>query len=241
MTTSSAIVLAIVVAKPLVILGLARAFGRSWRHAVAAALCLAQVGEFSFVLAAVAQTGAEGEALMSQGTFRAMVSATIITLLLTPYLVAAAPWAGARVERRLHDWFGRELPSGGHSRDTVDDEEQQEEGASPDGQILIVGFGPAGQRVAEGLMASHQAQMVAVDLNPNNIEMIVESLREALTMSEEEQAARNFMMQKRLKRYDIVRWANDFMERLAYVKKVQRDLLARRLTDEMREILERAL
>ena len=37
--------------------------------------------------------------------------------------------------------------------------------------IVIVGFGPAGQRVAEGLMDSHQEQMVAVDLNPDNIEI----------------------------------------------------------------------
>ena len=47
-----------------------------------------------------------------------------------------------------------------------------EEGRNlPSDLILIVGFGPAGQRVAEGLMDSHQRQMVAVDLNPNNIEI----------------------------------------------------------------------
>ena len=38
------------------------------------------------------------------------------------------------------------------------------------GFILIVGFGPAGQRVGEGLMDSHQDCIVVVDLNPNNIE-----------------------------------------------------------------------
>ena len=42
---------------------------------------------------------------------------------------------------------------------------------APYNLILIVGFGPAGQRVAEGLMDAHQRQMVAVDLNPDNIEI----------------------------------------------------------------------
>jgi voltage-gated potassium channel Kch len=42
---------------------------------------------------------------------------------------------------------------------------------TPSDVILIVGFGPAGQRVAEGLMDSRKQQMVAVDLNPNNIEI----------------------------------------------------------------------
>lgn len=47
-----------------------------------------------------------------------------------------------------------------------------EEGPSvSSGLILIVGFGPAGQRVAEGLLDSHQPQMVAIDLNPDNIEI----------------------------------------------------------------------
>jgi CPA2 family monovalent cation:H+ antiporter-2 len=37
--------------------------------------------------------------------------------------------------------------------------------------ILIIGFGPAGQRVAEGLRDSPRHKVVAVDLNPNNIEI----------------------------------------------------------------------
>jgi trehalose 6-phosphate synthase/phosphatase len=77
----------------------------------------------------------------------------------------------------------------------------------------------------------------AIIINPNNKEEIVEAVREALTMPEEEQIARNHLMQKRLKRYDIVRWANDFMERLAHIKKVQRELLARRLTPEMKTLV----
>jgi len=40
---------------------------------------------------------------------------------------------------------------------------------TPSDAILIIGFGPAGQRVAEGLIDPHQGRIVVVDLNPENI------------------------------------------------------------------------
>ncbi len=170
------IVLAIILGKPLVIVLLARAFGRPWRYALAAGLCLAQVGEFSFVLATIAQSNVEGVALMSPVVFRAMVSATIVTLLFTPYFVAAAPWAGARSERILLRWRRRQAPAGSDTEPMPFDEYAATAGSepslnAPSDVILIVGFGPAGQRLAEGLMDSHQRQIVAIDLNPDNIEI----------------------------------------------------------------------
>ena len=166
------VVLAIVVGKPLLIALLARAFGRPWRYAIATALCLAQVGEFSFVLATIAQSNIEGAALMSPITFRAMVAATILSLLLTPSLVSVAPWAGARCERILLRWRARP----GRAQVELDEcttgteEAEVANNGSPD-LILVVGFGPAGQRVAEELLDSHQQQVVAIDLNPKNIEI----------------------------------------------------------------------
>jgi len=173
------IVLAIILGKPLLIVLLMRAFGRPWRYAIAAALCLAQVGEFSFVLATIAQSSAEGASLMSPITFRAMVSATIVTLLFTPYFVAVAPWAGARCEAILLRWRRRRGRGGSDNAPVALDEAADTDGSegtkavlnAASDSILIVGFGPAGQRVAEGLRHSHQQQMVAVDLNADNIEI----------------------------------------------------------------------
>jgi CPA2 family monovalent cation:H+ antiporter-2 len=158
------LVLAIVVGKPLVIAVLARLFGQPWRYAVATGLCLAQIGEFSFVLATIAQTQVDGVALMSAATFRALVSATIISLLLTPYLVAVAPrvgsWSAACISR-LRKTRG--------SEDVDDAPDADESESTPSDSILIIGFGPAGQRVVEGLMDAHQGRMVVVDLNSDNI------------------------------------------------------------------------
>ncbi|MEN0111419.1 MAG: NAD-binding protein, partial [Planctomycetota bacterium] len=135
---------------------LARWFGQPWGYAIATGLCLAQIGEFSFVLATIAQTPVDGAALMQPPTFRVMVSATILSLLLTPYLIAVAPRLGMGIARVL----GLGAPAG-----PGDDETRADTAES----ILIVGFGPAGQRVAEGLLARKQTGLIVVDLNQKNV------------------------------------------------------------------------
>ncbi|HSP11396.1 MAG TPA: bifunctional alpha,alpha-trehalose-phosphate synthase (UDP-forming)/trehalose-phosphatase [Salegentibacter sp.] len=54
----------------------------------------------------------------------------------------------------------------------------------------------------------------AILINPNNFEQISEALKQALEMPKEEQIQRNKMLQKRLKRYNVEKWANDFMKAL---------------------------
>ena len=108
---ATGIVFAIIVGKPLIIALLARSFGQPWRYAIASGLCLAQVGEFSFVLATIAQSDATGTALITSSTFHALISATTVTLLFTPYFVAAAPWVGARGDRLVRYWQRTLWPS----------------------------------------------------------------------------------------------------------------------------------
>ncbi|MBT8320420.1 MAG: bifunctional alpha,alpha-trehalose-phosphate synthase (UDP-forming)/trehalose-phosphatase [Eudoraea sp.] len=54
----------------------------------------------------------------------------------------------------------------------------------------------------------------ALLINPNNFEEIADSLYQAINMPLEEQQARNSLLQKRLKRYNVEKWANDFMTSL---------------------------
>jgi len=58
----------------------------------------------------------------------------------------------------------------------------------------------------------------SIIINPNNREEIAESLKEALEMPEDEQRRRNQIMQQRLKRYDVHRWAKDFLGELAGIR-----------------------
>jgi len=77
----------------------------------------------------------------------------------------------------------------------------------------------------------------AIIVNPNNKERVAEALKEALRMSDEEQIERNRVMQKRLQRYNVVRWADDFIDRLLNTKKLQQELSAKKLTHQMKDLL----
>ena len=68
-------------------------------------------------------------------------------------------------------------------------------------------------------------------INPNNFEQIADALVEAINMPIEEQKARNTHLQKRLKRYNVEKWANDFMTSL-YAQKDRESLnVSKRLTE----------
>jgi trehalose 6-phosphate synthase/phosphatase len=61
----------------------------------------------------------------------------------------------------------------------------------------------------------------ALIVNPNNCDELAATIYEALSMPEEDQQRRNRIMQRRLKRYNIDRWARDFMDRLQRIKQIQ--------------------
>ncbi|MEM7296780.1 MAG: bifunctional alpha,alpha-trehalose-phosphate synthase (UDP-forming)/trehalose-phosphatase, partial [Bacteroidota bacterium] len=77
----------------------------------------------------------------------------------------------------------------------------------------------------------------AILINPNDIDQLVCAMKEALTMSEEEQAARMDTMQKSLKRYNIHAWVNLFMQRLSFVKNEQENLQTKPISSEVRDTL----
>ncbi|MHB1416587.1 MAG: bifunctional alpha,alpha-trehalose-phosphate synthase (UDP-forming)/trehalose-phosphatase, partial [Chloroflexota bacterium] len=77
----------------------------------------------------------------------------------------------------------------------------------------------------------------AVIINPNDIEEIADALKEALEMPEEEQRGRNEVMRARLARYDVVRWADDFIQALLVVKEEQSKLEARLISPRLKQQL----
>ena len=77
----------------------------------------------------------------------------------------------------------------------------------------------------------------AVQVNPFDLDAMVEAIREALTMPPDEQVARNEAMVRRLKRYTVQRWAEDFLGRLEEVKAQQAELEARLLDEVSRTTL----
>jgi trehalose 6-phosphate synthase/phosphatase len=70
----------------------------------------------------------------------------------------------------------------------------------------------------------------ALIVNANNKAQIIHAIKEAMEMPPEEQIERNRMMQARLKRYTVSRWANDFLDSLRAIRKEQQAFTIRRLT-----------
>jgi CPA2 family monovalent cation:H+ antiporter-2 len=138
-----------------------RLSGAPTRVSFAAALVLAQVGEFSFVLALAGQS----QGLMSTAGSQAFFAGAVFSLLLTPLLVPLAPaWALA---------FDRALPGGRRARGAAPGapaEPAAEEAARrPHAHhVVIAGFGLNGQNVARVLRAARVAHLV-VDLNPDAV------------------------------------------------------------------------
>lgn len=54
----------------------------------------------------------------------------------------------------------------------------------------------------------------AMIVNPHNMDEISAAISEAMIMPESEQITRNTLMQQRLQNYDVVKWAQDFIERI---------------------------
>lgn len=72
----------------------------------------------------------------------------------------------------------------------------------------------------------------AMIINPNTREEIAEALWDALNMPQEEQQRRNTGIQRRLRRYNVQRWANDFVTHLSRMQVVQERFLMKLLTPE---------
>ena len=73
----------------------------------------------------------------------------------------------------------------------------------------------------------------AVVINPNDEDETERAILQALEMSREEQGKRMLSMQKRLKRYDVFKWAKDFVGALQRVNRLQQDFLAKKITDKI--------
>ncbi|MCF8222560.1 MAG: bifunctional alpha,alpha-trehalose-phosphate synthase (UDP-forming)/trehalose-phosphatase [Bacteroidales bacterium] len=95
------------------------------------------------------------------------------------------------------------------------------------GVLILSELAGAAKELHEGIL-----------VNPNNLGAVVKAIKEAIEMPDEEQVRRNRVMNDRLKRYTLGRWAREFMSKLEGVKKIQASNLTRKLSDgKKREIL----
>lgn len=124
------------------------------RSAVLAGLGLAQIGEFSFLLA---QQG-QASGLMGPEVFQLFINTSILSMLAAPFLIQSAPW------------ITRHLPE--VSSDVVD----KNEFCALTGHTIIAGYGLNGQNLAKTLKATHLPYVV--------LEVNADTIRRARTSGE---------------------------------------------------------
>jgi len=80
----------------------------------------------------------------------------------------------------------------------------------------------------------------AIVVNPNDRLEIARAIKDALETPVTEQKKRNAMMQRRLRRYDVTRWANEFLAALGAMRDVRSRIQAKLVTpNTVSEIVER--
>ncbi len=135
---------AILLVKFFVVTGVVRLFRIPIGAAVATGICLAQIGEFSFVIAELSRSSQ----IISEYLFNLMISATVATLFVTPYLVGFAP--------RLSGYVAKLFSSHGEVSTDAD--------SRLFGIVVIIGFGPAGRTVSWELLKEYQPQVI-IEMN----------------------------------------------------------------------------
>ena len=145
-----ATVLIIIIGKSMAALGIVLVFGYPLGTALTVAVSLAQIGEFSFILAGL---GVSIGLLPEQGRDFILAGA-LISIMINPLLFAGFDWLKPRIEKR--DGSLREVRPG---------EAASEEPAGPEvttlsGHNVLIGAGRVGGRVAEALQSAPEPLLV---------------------------------------------------------------------------------
>jgi CPA2 family monovalent cation:H+ antiporter-2 len=144
----------VVIGKTLIVYLIFLFFKIGHGQALATGISLSQRGEFSFVLGTIAKTGG----LIDGEIFALIVSVTIFSMFIAPYAVSyAIPLA--RWSVGLFSSRQRSLMM-----------QQEKSGLTASGRILIIGFGPAGQEVADALITENLRPEV-IELKPKTAQI----------------------------------------------------------------------
>jgi len=135
------LVVCLIVGKALIVWAIVKVLGFPQRIAVMTGVGLAQIGEFSFVLAKVGRDGG----LLSDSDYQSFLAASIISMIATPFLIAAAPKIGYFIQSLFSDGSAGEFENSG------DEEIHLTSSGGLNQHVIIVGYGLNGRNLARVL------------------------------------------------------------------------------------------
>ena len=146
------------VGKFLIITPLVRAFGYSLKTSLIVGLGLAQIGEFSFVLASKGQV----LGLVSRRVYLLILGTTAVTLVITPFVLRAIP--------KLFDW-AETVPWLKRILDGSDEPMEVPEHLPTQNHIVICGYGRVGRNIVQ-LLQSYKQPVVVIDQSEQRIQQL---------------------------------------------------------------------
>ena len=160
----------VLVGKPLVALIIVWAMGYPLRAVLTVSIALAQIGEFSFILATLSRE----LGVMTPEATNVIVATSIMSIVLNPLLYRAIGsverWvASSPGLRRIADRSVLQTEAGTELRRPVD----------PDHRAVVIGYGPTGRTVVD-LLRDNRIVPTVVDLNMDNIRALREREIEAV-------------------------------------------------------------
>ncbi len=171
-----AALLIILVVKPILSLAIVSALGYSVQTGLVVGIGLAQVGEFSFILASQAYA----LKIIGIQVYNVLVVCAIISITLNPLTFRALPRIEAflRKQKKLWDL----LNAGANKRArkiAVDKLIPALENQVQDAQAIIVGYGPAGRSVAKAL-AERDVPCAIIDMNVDTVNLLNQNGQRAI-------------------------------------------------------------
>jgi CPA2 family monovalent cation:H+ antiporter-2 len=151
----------VLLGKFLIVAPIVRLFRYPWKTAIIAGLGLAQIGEFSFVLAS------EGRnlGLVSRRVYLLILGTTAVTLVVTPFVLQLAP--------QLLNWIER-VPCLKHYFDPTELPQEIAVRPSLSGHVVVCGYGRVGRNLVK-LLEDHNLPVLVIDQS----EAIIQKLRDA--------------------------------------------------------------
>ncbi|HWB20263.1 MAG TPA: cation:proton antiporter [Phycisphaerales bacterium] len=164
----------VLIVKPVTALGITSILGYSIKTGLTVAVGLAQIGEFSFILAQLA--GERG--LLPEAGHQALVATAIISIAINPLAFSGIPGVERWLERRTSLWrflnkrANRKMERvNAHSAALVK--------KSDKALAVIVGYGPVG-RAVDALLRDMGMETMIVDLNMDSIQALTKRGRGAI-------------------------------------------------------------
>ncbi|MCF3573051.1 cation:proton antiporter [Planktothrix agardhii 1806] len=150
------LMLLIVAGKTLIIIPIVKLFGYSWRTSIITGLGLAQIGEFSFVLASAGQ----GLGLVSRRVYLLIVGTTALTLMITPFILQFAPKLLDWIEEK---WDLSNLLENSQKITNISEELPQQN------HIIVCGYGRVGRNLVK-LLQSHNYPVIVIDQSEKTVQ-----------------------------------------------------------------------